>query len=133
MNAGHIAAQRFIGQRLPRKEDPRLLTGKGAYVDDVVLPGMLHAAFVRSPIARGRIARIDAAVARELPGVHAVLTAEDIARFGVVMHSFFMVPTEVRATPLAEDRVAYVGHPVALVIAEDRYVAEDAAGLVVVD
>jgi carbon-monoxide dehydrogenase large subunit len=133
MNAPHIAAQRFIGQRMPRKEDPRLLTGKGVFVDDVVLPGMLHAAFVRSPIARGRILRIDAAAARALPGVHAVLTAEDLAAVPVTMHSFFMVPTEVATTPLATDRVVYAGHPVALVVADDRYVAEDAAGLVQVD
>ena len=58
MNAPQIKAQRFIGQRVPRKEDARLLTGKGTFVDDVVLPGMLHAAFVRSPIARGRIRSI---------------------------------------------------------------------------
>ena len=128
-----IQAQRFIGQRMPRKEDPRLLTGKGTFVDDVVLPGMLHAAFVRSPIARGRIKSIDASAARELPGVHAVLTAEDLAATPVTMHSFFMVPTEVATTPLATDRVAYAGHPVAMVIADDRYLAEDAAGLVLVD
>jgi carbon-monoxide dehydrogenase large subunit len=129
----HIAAQRYIGQRVPRKEDPRLLTGKGAFVDDIVLPGMLHAAFVRSPIARGRIKGIDVSAARALPGVHAVLTAADLAAVPVVMHSFFMVPTEVAATPLATDRVAYAGHPVAMVIADDRYLAEDAAGLVLVD
>ncbi|CAN7467635.1 xanthine dehydrogenase family protein molybdopterin-binding subunit [Phenylobacterium sp. LjRoot219] len=128
-----IQAQRYIGQRMPRKEDPRLLTGKGTYVDDVVLPGMLHAAFVRSPMARGRIKAIDASAARDLPGVHAVLTAEDLAVTPVTMHSFFMVPTEVAATPLATDRVAYAGHPVALVIADNRYLAEDAAGLVLVD
>ncbi|CAN7268973.1 xanthine dehydrogenase family protein molybdopterin-binding subunit [Phenylobacterium sp. LjRoot225] len=128
-----ITAQRFIGQRLPRKEDPRLLTGKGTFVDDVVMPGMLHVAFVRSPIARGRIRAIDASAARDLPGVHAILTAEDLARFPVTMHSFFMVPTEVAVTPLARDRVAYVGNPVAMVVADDRYIAEDAAGLIVVD
>ena len=79
MNAPQIKAQRFIGQRVPRKEDARLLTGKGTFVDDVVLPGMLHAAFVRSPIARGRIRSIDSAMAREAPGVQAVLTADDLA------------------------------------------------------
>jgi carbon-monoxide dehydrogenase large subunit len=131
--SSQITAARFIGQRLPRKEDPRLLTGKGSFVDDIVLPGMLHAAFVRSPIARGRIRSIDAAAARDIPGVHAVLTAEDQARSHVTMHTFFMVPTEVAMTPLAADRVAYVGQPVAMVIADERYVAEDAAGLVVVD
>ncbi|CAN7586673.1 xanthine dehydrogenase family protein molybdopterin-binding subunit [Phenylobacterium sp. LjRoot219] len=128
-----IQAQRFIGQRLPRKEDPRLLTGKGTFVDDVVLPGMLHVAFVRSPIARGRIKSMDASAARDLLGVHAVLTAEDLARIPVRMHSFFMTPTEIPATVLAADRVAYAGHPVAMVVAVDRYVAEDAASLILVE
>jgi carbon-monoxide dehydrogenase large subunit len=129
----HITAQRFIGQRLPRKEDPRLLTGKGTYVDDVVMPGMLHVAFVRSPMARGRILSIDAAAARMLPGVQAVLLAEDLARFPVNFLSFFIAPVEFPVTPLATDRVAYAGHPVAMVVAADRYVAEDAAGLVAVE
>ena len=85
-----IAAARFIGQRLPRKEDARLLTGRGTFVDDVVLPGMLHVAFVRSSIARGRIRSIDRDVARALPGVHAILTAEDLARFKIDMLSFYL-------------------------------------------
>jgi carbon-monoxide dehydrogenase large subunit len=133
MSAPGVAAQRFIGQRLPRKEDARLLTGKGTFVDDVVLPGMLHVAFVRSPMARGRIRSIDMAAARDLPGVHAILTAQDLARFDVTMLSFFIAPVELKVTPLATNRVAYVGHPVAMVVADDRYIAEDAAGLVVVD
>ena len=133
MSGPGVAAQRFIGQRLPRKEDARLLTGKGTFVDDVVLPGMLHVAFVRSPMARGRIRSIDMAAARDLPGVHAILTAHDLARFDVTMLSFFIAPVELKVTPLATDRVAYVGHPVAMVVADDRYIAEDAAGLVVVD
>ncbi len=133
MDAPQIAAQRFIGRRMPRKEDPRLLTGKGTFVDDVFLPGMLHATFVRSPIARGVIRLVDVSAARELPGVHAILTAEDLAAVPVTMHSFFLTPTEIAATPLAAGRVDYVGHPVVLVIAADRYLAEDAAGLVLVD
>ena len=80
MNAPPIAAARYIGKRVPRKEDGRLLTGHGTFVDDVVLPGMLHVAFARSPIARGRIRSIDTAMAREMPGVVAVLTAEDLDR-----------------------------------------------------
>jgi aerobic carbon-monoxide dehydrogenase large subunit len=133
MNAPGIAAGRFIGQRLPRKEDPRLLTGKGTFVDDVVLPGMLHVAFVRSPIARGRIRSIDTAAARDMPGVHAVMTAADLEPCPINFLSFFMAPVEVAMTPLARDRVAHVGDPVALVIARDRYLAEDAAGLVAVE
>lgn len=67
MNAPPISAQRFIGQRVPRKEDGRLLTGRGSFVDDIILPGMLHAAFVRSPIARGTIRSIDTDVALPSP------------------------------------------------------------------
>ena len=128
-----IAAARFIGQRLPRKEDARLLTGRGTFVDDVVLPGMLHVAFVRSSIARGRIRSIDRDVARALPGVHAILTAEDLARFKIDMLSFYLTAPEIAITPLASGHVAYVGDPVVLVVAQDRYLAEDAAGLIVVE
>jgi carbon-monoxide dehydrogenase large subunit len=128
-----IAAQRFIGQRVPRKEDGRLLTGKGTFVDDIVLPGMLDVAFVRSPIARGTFTKMDLRAARDLPGVHAILTADDLAAVPVTFHSFFIMPTEVAATPLAKGSVAYAGQPVAMVIAEDRHIAEDAAGLVTVD
>jgi carbon-monoxide dehydrogenase large subunit len=135
MNAPRFARARFVGQRLPRKEDARLLTGRGAYVDDVALPGMLHCAFVRSPVARGKIRAIDASAARDLPGVHAVLTAEDLAPLNVQMISFFLIspPPGPKAHPLASGRVAHVGDPIALVIADDRYIAEDAAGLVIVD
>jgi carbon-monoxide dehydrogenase large subunit len=127
------AATRFIGKRMPRKEDPRLLTGHGTYVDDIVMPGMLHCAFVRSPIAKGRILSIDAGTAREMPGVVAIFTQEDLARFNVTLLSFFLAPPEVEVTPLANGRVAYAGDPVALVLAQDRYLAEDAAGLVTVE
>jgi len=135
MDAPRFARARFVGQRLPRKEDARLLTGRGCYVDDVDLPGMLHCAFVRSPVARGKIRGIDASAARDLPGVHAVLTAEDLAPLGVQMISFFLIspPPGPKVHPLASGRVAHVGDPVALVIADDRYIAEDAAGLVEVD
>jgi carbon-monoxide dehydrogenase large subunit len=130
-----VFAERFVGRRMPRKEDARLLTGRGTYVDDVVLPGMLHVAFHRSPIARGRIKSIDLTAAREVPGVRAVLTAEDLAAVPVQMVSFFMVvpPAGTKVTPLASGRVAYVGDPVAMVLADDRYVAEDAAALIAVE
>jgi carbon-monoxide dehydrogenase large subunit len=123
---------RFVGQRMPRKEDARLLTGRGSYVDDIVLPGMLHVAFVRSPIARGKIVSIDASQARALPGVRAVFTVEDLKRFGIQMISFFLIvpPPGPKIHPLADGRVAYVGDPVAMVVADSRYIAEDAAGLV---
>jgi carbon-monoxide dehydrogenase large subunit len=130
MNAPGIGAARYIGQRVPRKEDPRLLTGRGQFVDDITLPGMLHVAFARSPIARGRILSIDTAAARELPGVHAIFTSTDLAKIKVEMLSFFLTPPDVTITPLADGRVAYAGDPVALVIADDRYIAEDAAALI---
>ena len=82
-----IVAGRYIGQRALRKEDPRLLTGRGQFVDDISLPGMLHVAFARSQIARGRILSIDTAAAKELDGVHAVWLAADIDRPGFEMLS----------------------------------------------
>jgi carbon-monoxide dehydrogenase large subunit len=133
MNAPGIGSGRYIGQRVRRKEDPRLLTGRGQFVDDIALPGMLHVAFARSPIARGNILSINTEGAREVPGVHAVYTQEELARFKVDMISFFLISPEVETTPLANGRVAYVGEPVALVIADSRHIAEDAASLVEVE
>jgi aerobic carbon-monoxide dehydrogenase large subunit len=133
MNATGVGAARYIGKRMPRKEDPRLLTGRGQFVDDIAPPGMLHVAFVRSPIARGKIVSIDMQSARALPGVHAIFTAKDLARFKVDMLSFYLTPPTIAITPLADGSVTYVGDPVALVIADTRYIAEDAANLVVVE
>ena len=124
----------MIGRRLPRKEDGRLLTGRGTFVDDIVLPGMLHVAFVRSPIARGRIRSIDTSVARESPGVLAVFTVEDLDRIPAKLLSFYFAPPCEPPVPLlARGTVAYVGDPVVMVVAQDRYLAEDAASLVNVD
>jgi carbon-monoxide dehydrogenase large subunit len=125
-----VGAARYIGQRVPRKEDPRLLTGRGQFVDDIALPGMLHVAFARSPIARGKIVSISTDAARALPGVHAVYTQTDLAKIKVAMMSFFLTPPDIPITPLADGHVAYVGDPVAMVIADDRYIAEDAASLI---
>jgi carbon-monoxide dehydrogenase large subunit len=133
MSVPGIGTGRYIGQRIRRKEDPRLLTGRGQFVDDIALPGMLHVAFARSAIARGNIRSIKTDVAREVPGVHAVYTQEDLARFKVSMLSFFLIPPEVEITPLANGRVAYVGEPVALVIADSRHIAEDGASLVEIE
>jgi carbon-monoxide dehydrogenase large subunit len=133
MNAPGTGAGRYIGQRVRRKEDPRLLTGRGQFVDDIALPGMLHVAFARSPIARGTILAINTDAAREVPGVHAVYTQHDLAQFKVEMLSFFFIPPEVEITPLANGRVAYVGEPVALVIADSRHIAEDGAALVEIE
>ena len=133
MSAPGITTGRYIGQSVRRKEDPRLLTGRGQFVDDISLPGMLHVAFTRSPIARGNIVSIKTDVARELSGVHAIYTQQDLARIKVDMLSFFFARPDVPMTPLADGRVAYVGEPVALVIADNRYIAEDAASLVEIE
>jgi aerobic carbon-monoxide dehydrogenase large subunit len=128
-------ASRYAGARVPRVEDARLLTGHGTFVDDIVRPGMLHACFVRSPFARARINSIDASAALEMPGVRAVFTAADLnpdvkeAWHAVVGKDMPDTPRP----PLAEGEAKFVGDPVALVVAVNRYVAEDAAELVDVD
>jgi carbon-monoxide dehydrogenase large subunit len=128
-------AARYAGARVHRVEDARLLTGRGTFVDDVSLPGMLHACFVRSPFARAAIRGIDTSAARALPGVRHVFTAADLNP-GVHEQWHTSVgpkSPETPRPPLAEGEVRFVGDPVALVVAEDRYVAEDAAELVDVD
>src|SRR5205823_1789319 len=129
-------ATRWFGAPVQRTEDPRLLRGKGNYVDDIDLPGMLHAAVLRSPHARARIINIDSSAARELPGVHLVLTAGDLGE--VLEPSPLLVPhhalTQPRTQlPLALDEVHYVGEAVAFVVAENRYIAEDALDLIDVE
>src|SRR5436190_19504999 len=128
-------AGRYAGARIGRVEDARLLVGTGTFVDDVTRPGMLHACFVRSPFARARIEAIDTSEARALPGVHAVLVAADLNPGAREQWHTAIGPDvpEVPRPPLAEDEVRFAGDPVALVVAESRYVAEDAADLVVVD
>src|SRR3546814_446647 len=126
---------RYTGSRVHRVEDSRLLRGRGTFVDDISRPGMLHACFVRSYEARGRIVSIDADEARALPGVHAVFVAGDLNP-GVheQWHSQLgPASPETPRPPLAEGEVRFVGDPVALVIAESRYIAEDASELVVVE
>lgn len=128
-------ANRYAGRRVPRVEDLRLLTGRGTFVDDVTRPGMLHACFVRSPFARARINGIDATAALALPGVHVVFTAGDLnpdVREAWHAVAGKDVPDTPRP-PLAEGEAKFVGDPVALVVAENRYLAEDAAELVDVD
>ena len=135
MSAPEAVAARYVGTRVRRVEDPRLLTGHGTFVDDVVRPGMLHACFVRSQVARARIVSIDVTEALALEGVHAVWVAEDLNP-GVHEQWYTLLGPDVPDTPrppLAEGEVRFVGDPVALVVAVDRYVAEDAAELVVVD
>ena len=128
-------APRFVGQRLPRTEDLRLLTGRGRFVDDMSLPGMLHAAFVRSPVARGRISRIDTGAARALPGVRGVFICADIEHMLKSARPAFWPPNMPcpPSYPLADRDVRFAGEAVVLVVASDRYIAEDAAELVEVE
>ena len=128
-------AGRLVGTKVARVEDPRLLTGTGRYVDDITVPGMLHAHFVRSPFAHAVIRGIDVDAARRLPGVVAVYTGADMEALTHPFMGFLPLPDLYHPVyfALAVDRVRVVGDPVALIIADTRYVAEDAAQLVVVD
>lgn len=129
------AAARYAGTRVRRVEDDRLLTGAGTFTDDVTRPGMLHACFVRSPHPRARVTGIDASDALARPGVLAVFTAADLnpdVREAWYTLAGKDIPDTPRP-PMAEHTVNYVGDLVALVVAEDRYLAEDAAELVSVD
>lgn len=128
-------AGRYVGARVNRIEDARLLTGHGVFVDDIALPGMLHAYFVRSPYARATVRAIDTTAARALPGVRFVFTAPDLNPGLKEQWHTAIGPAspETPRPPLAEDEVRFVGDPVALVVAQNRGVAEDAAELVEVD
>jgi aerobic carbon-monoxide dehydrogenase large subunit len=133
-----IAAQRYTGTSVKRSEDPRILTGGGRYTDDIKLPGMLHAAFVRSPLAHGQVLAVDAEAARALPGVVAVYTGADMAAMTLPGQDplFAMMSGGGPApeyTLLATDKVRFVGDPVAIVVADSRYLAEDGCELVEVD
>jgi len=131
---------RHIGRPVPRNEDNRLLRGKGLFVDDIELPGMLHATFLRSTYAHARIKGLDTSAAKRRVGVIAVYTAQDLGDYwapgpllvepppieGIVFNQRTQVP-------LAKEMVRHVGEPVAIIIAESRYIAEDAANEIVVD
>jgi carbon-monoxide dehydrogenase large subunit len=123
----------YVGQRISRIEDSKLLRGAGTFVDDVSLPGMLHAAFVRSPYAHARIVSMDLQSARTLAGVHAVVGGAELGAGAIVTG---LPRPEVTATPqpvLPTDRVRFVGEPVVAVAASSRYVAEDACDLVEIE
>jgi carbon-monoxide dehydrogenase large subunit len=125
-----------VGSPLPRPDDPRLLTGRGRYVDDVTLPRMVHVAFVRSVHAHALIAALELDAARHAPGVVAILTGEDASRLckpcrGVLLHYQGMKTGAMR--PLAVERVRYVGEPVVAIAAETRAAAEDACARVRID
>ena len=123
---------KLVGQRVKRREDPRLIQGRGTYVDDVVLVGMQHLAFKRSDVAHGRILAIDTAAAEAMDGVEAVFTGAQIAEILGPMPIGTPAPSpEHRA--VAVDTVRYTGEPVAVVVARDRYVARDAAEAIAVN
>ena len=121
----------ILGTAVRRVEDPELLTGRGTFVGNLALPGMLHLAFVRSPMAHAELGAIDTAEARAVPGVVGVFTAADLDL--PAHHGFITVNPETPRPPLATDRVRFVGEAVAVVVAEDPGAAADAASLVEVD
>jgi carbon-monoxide dehydrogenase large subunit len=124
----------LVGKRIRRQEDPRLITGTAVYLDDIKMPGMHHACVVRSPHGAARITRINTKPALERPGVAAVFTGADVKDLGAVPCAASLPGLRVpRHHLLAQDRVYYVGHPVAVVVATDRYIAQDAADLVEVE
>ena len=127
----------WFGKAVTRREDDALLRGKGKFIDDLKVPGALEAAFVRSPAAHARILNIDTDVARAIPGVHAIYTWKDLPP---EFHGFIEVPPpnpviEQTYAPfaLAKDEVCFVGEAIAIVIADNRYIAEDAAAMVDVE
>src|SRR4051812_12506632 len=124
-----LPVQGWVGRSVQRVEDAALLTGRGRYLDDLgARPGTLEAAILRSPHAHAEITSIDAERARAMPGVAAVITGEDIKALTASMVVGVKAPLE--SWPIATDRVRYVGEPVAVVVARDRYVAEDALDLI---
>jgi aerobic carbon-monoxide dehydrogenase large subunit len=127
----------FVGRALKRKEDPRLISGRATYTDDMRVTGMLYAAIVRSPEAHARIASIDTSAAKERPGVVGVFTGEDMTDMAAPCPMVWAPKgVEVRVPdhwPLARGKVGYVGQPVAVVVGEDKYAVVDAAEDVIVD
>src|SRR5438309_986988 len=128
----------LIGTRTLRIEDEPYLRGTGRYIDDLTVPDLLHAAFVRSPHAHAAIRSVNRAAALALPGVHAVLTLDDLApvmaKRRMLRHSNSGTPLDhMWCFALADGEVSYVGETVAIVVADNRYVAEDAAALVEID
>ena len=128
----------WFGRSVPRLEDAALLRGQGRFIDDIELPGLLHSAFLRSPMAHGRLGAIDVTAAEALPGVHRVLTYADLRplltcdRIPLAMPSG-AIRFDVDPFVLARDEVCHVGDPIALVIADSRHIAEDALALIIVD
>src|SRR5919108_2255829 len=119
-----------MGHSVRRKEDPRFIRGKGTYVDDLQLPGMLYLDIVRSPFAHAKIKKIDASRALAIPGVLAVITGQDLAQYNLHWMPTLMSDTQM---VLPVDKVMYQAQEVAAVIATDRYAAADGVEAVEVD
>jgi aerobic carbon-monoxide dehydrogenase large subunit len=129
-----MATARLLGASIKRREDPRFITGKGNYTDDLKLAGMTHAVFVRSPHANAKIRKIDIAAASKAPGVVKIFTGKDMVGVNSLPCGWLLPDLKVPPhMPLATDAARYVGDPVAIVIAETRSAAQDAADLVAVD
>jgi carbon-monoxide dehydrogenase large subunit len=131
-------ASRIFGSGIKRREDPRLITGQAKYTDDLSLPGMAHLAVVRSPYAHAKIKRINATKAEKMPGVLGVFSGQQMkdAGFGGIPCAWVIPNSDCKTPahpPIAMDTVRYVGDAVAIVVAEDRYLARDAADAVQVD
>jgi carbon-monoxide dehydrogenase large subunit len=131
-------SSRSIGARILRTEDPRLLRGRGEFVDDIRLPRTLHAAFLRAPHAHARILGIDTSRALQLGGVYAALAGADMTATMRGARLPSLVPNPSSKNPLtqfclAKDEVCYVGEPIAIVVADSRYLAEDAAALIQIE
>ena len=131
------AADGWFGAKFNRKEDQRLLTGRGRYIADIVVPGMLHLVFVRSQVAHARIKSIDTSRAKAMPGVVAVITGDDIKDQIASLPQPVVVPNMPAKYPthwpLAVGKVRFHGDALAAVVARDKYVAEDAAEAIEVD
>ncbi|HEY3058106.1 MAG TPA: xanthine dehydrogenase family protein molybdopterin-binding subunit [Chloroflexota bacterium] len=126
-----VEERTWVGKSVLRREDPRILAGRGVYIDDVKLPGMLHAAVLRSPHAHARIRSIDTRAAKQVPGVVAILTGQEALEFVTPMPAFCAEPVVQHA--IATERVRFVGEAVAAVAATSRYAAEDACQKINVD
>ena len=129
-----MATARVLGASIKRREDPRFITGKGNYTDDLKLAGMTHAVFVRSPHANAKIRKIDTSKASKSPGVVAIFTGKDMTGVNSLPCGWLLPELKIPPhMPLASDAARYVGDPVAIVIAESQSAASDAAEMVAVD
>jgi len=129
----HSTEKKWVGKSIRRVEDPKLLAGRGGYIDDMDLPGMLHATLVLSPFAHAKIKSVDVEAARRLPGVVAVVTGAEAAELCDPLPDFGPAPDKHVWRCLAVDKVRYVGEGVAEIVAASRYPAEDARDMVEVE